>query len=81
MTYLEWQSKLDNYETPLEDYMEMVIDYGYVVMFAVAFPLAPLIAFVMVVIEVRIDAYKLCYLTRRPFPIPAQDIGVWYPII
>ena len=50
--------------------------YGYVVLFAAAFPLAPLIAFMMNVIEVHVDAYKLT-VYGRPKPQYAADIGMW----
>ena len=86
MTYVEAQSKLEPYENPLEvlsrqDYMEMVIEYGYVVLFSAAFPIVPLLAVCEILLEIRVDAWKLCRLTRRPFPDAAEDIGVWYYII
>ena len=58
------------------DYNEIVLLYGYVVLFAAAFPLAPLIAFMMNVIEVHVDAYKLT-VYGRPKPLYAADIGMW----
>ena len=80
MSFTEAQSKFYPYETPLDDYMEIVITYGYIVMFSAAFPLLPLLALIMGVIEFRVDAFKLCNLTKRPVPYPANSIGKWQGI-
>lgn len=81
MTYTEFQSKLSPYETPMWDYMELVIQYGYVILFSAAFTLAPLLAFALNLFEIRVDAYKYSYLVRRPFPQPQENIGIWFVII
>jgi len=47
---------LSSYETPLDDYMEMVIGYGYVVLFSVAFSFTPLIVLCLSALELRVDA-------------------------
>ena len=81
MSYVEAQAKLEPYENPLEDYMEMVVEYGYVVLFSASFPIVPVLAVIEILLEIRVDAWKLCSLTRRPFPDQAEDIGVWFYII
>jgi predicted transcriptional regulator YdeE len=65
------------YERTFDDYNELIISFGYASLFSIAFPWAPMAAFVSNVIEARIDGYKLCKLTRRPFPRQADDIGSW----
>ena len=47
----------------------------------VAFPLAPLLALINNFVEIRVDAFKLCYLAKRAEPKGAQDIGTWYTIL
>ncbi|CEG40388.1 Protein required for meiotic chromosome segregation [Plasmopara halstedii] len=81
--YIEEQAKLVPYESneAFEDYNEMVIQYGFINLFVVAFPLTPLLALANNVLEVHIDAVKLCFVHRRPFPHPAKDIGVWFYIL
>lgn len=81
MNSAEQQSKKFIYGTPLDDFMEVVIQYGYVVMFCSSFAMSPILALVINALEVRIDAWKLCYLTQRPFPEIASSIGVWYSIL
>jgi hypothetical protein len=55
----------------------MVVQYGFVVLFIGAQPLAPLLALANNVAEIHIDAYKLCFLCKRPIPAPANSIGAW----
>lgn len=65
------------YEDTFEDYLEMFIQFGYVVLFSSAFPLAALCAFLNNVIEIRSDAFKLCHTFQRPFGQRVQNIGTW----
>ena len=47
------------------DYLEMLIQFGFLTMFAASMPLAPLFALVNNIFEIRIDAHKLIRYTRR----------------
>lgn len=49
-----------------DDYMELMIQFSYVMIFGTAFPLAPLLAFLNNLIELKIDKWKVLFLTRRP---------------
>ncbi|XP_050531471.1 anoctamin-7-like [Daktulosphaira vitifoliae] len=51
-----------------QEYSEMVIQYGFVVMFTTSFPLAPLCALLNNILEQRLDAYKMIVAQRRPVP-------------
>ncbi|XP_071112364.1 anoctamin-4-like isoform X8 [Haliotis cracherodii] len=64
-----------------DEYLEMVIQYGFVTIFVAAFPLAPLFALLNNIIEVRLDAYKFVTQWRRPLAARAQDIGIWFGIL
>lgn len=81
LTPIEEQSKLADYDTPLDDYMELIINYGYVIMFSCAFPIVPMIALLINIFEIRVDAFKLTHLCKRPYPDPANSIGEWEIII
>jgi hypothetical protein len=80
--FIETQAKLVPYESneAFEDYNELAIQFGFHNLFVVAFPLTPLLALVNNMVEVHVDAAKLCFGCRRPFPHPAKSIGVWFYI-
>lgn len=63
------------------EYLEMVLQYGFVTIFVAAFPLAPFFALLNNVLEVRFDANKLLRFHRRPVTQRVRDIGVWYRIL
>ncbi|XP_050308203.1 anoctamin-1-like isoform X2 [Anthonomus grandis grandis] len=63
------------------EYLEMVIQYGFVTLFVTAFPLAPLFALINNVLEMRLDAKKFIKYYRRPVPQRVKNIGVWYNIL
>ncbi|XP_078077110.1 anoctamin-1a [Mustelus asterias] len=63
------------------EYMEMIIQFGFVTLFVASFPLAPLFALLNNVIEIRLDAKKFTSELRRPDATKAKDIGIWYDIL
>ena len=65
----------------LNEYLEVVMNLGYIIFFCVAFPLGPLIYWVFNILEVKGDAYKFMALCKRPFPRQAENIGVWEDVI
>uniref|UniRef100_A0A8D3BM45 Anoctamin n=1 Tax=Scophthalmus maximus TaxID=52904 RepID=A0A8D3BM45_SCOMX len=79
------QWNLDYALAPFEgltpEYMEMIIQFGFVSLFVASFPLAPLFALLNNVIEIRLDAKKFVAELRRPVAIRAKDIGIWYNIL
>ncbi|KAF4321976.1 hypothetical protein BBO99_00003270 [Phytophthora kernoviae] len=81
--FIEIQAKLLPYESneAFEDFNELAIQYGFHSLFVVAFPLTPLLALANNIVELHVDASKLCFSSRRPFPSPAKDIGVWFYIL
>uniref|UniRef100_A0A3Q3N5L0 Anoctamin n=1 Tax=Mastacembelus armatus TaxID=205130 RepID=A0A3Q3N5L0_9TELE len=63
------------------EYMEMIIQFGFVSLFVASFPLAPVFALLNNVIEIRLDAKKFVTELRRPVAARAKDIGIWYDIL
>ncbi|XP_065679230.1 anoctamin-7-like isoform X1 [Hydra vulgaris] len=63
------------------EYLEMVIQFGFITIFVAAFPLAPFFALANNIFEIRIDSNKLICETRRPIADRAQDLGIWYDIL
>ncbi|XP_029350776.1 anoctamin-4 isoform X3 [Echeneis naucrates] len=64
-----------------DEYLEMILQFGFTTIFVAAFPLAPLLALLNNIIEIRLDAYKFVTQWRRPLPSQAKDIGIWYGVL
>ncbi|XP_028849870.1 anoctamin-7-like isoform X3 [Denticeps clupeoides] len=64
-----------------EEYLEIVLQFGFITIFVAAFPLAPLFALLNNWAEVRLDAHKFVCEYRRPVAERAQNIGVWFIIL
>ena len=60
--------------------MEIIFNYGYVVLFSSAYPLLPFLALLQNFIEIKIDAWRLCHQFQRPMPKAANSIGIWIDI-
>ncbi|VDM72779.1 unnamed protein product [Strongylus vulgaris] len=56
------------------EFNEKIILFGTTMMFAALFPLAPLIALIIGLIDLRVDALRLLWLNRRPVPVLTQGI-------
>ena len=54
-----------------------MVQYGFVTLFVVAFPLTPLLALINNAIEVHVDAAKLCYDRKKPPAQGSDSIGMW----
>ncbi|CAM4679351.1 unnamed protein product [Leuciscus chuanchicus] len=64
-----------------DEYLEIVLQFGFITIFVAAFPLAPLFALLNNWVEVRLDAHKFVCEYRRPVAERAQNIGVWFIIL
>jgi hypothetical protein len=78
----EIQAQIENnadkemYDT-FDDYAELVVQLGFLSLFVVCFPLAPLFVVFSNILEVKVDLYKLTDMCQHPIPKGAQDIGSW----
>ncbi|KAI0208292.1 Anoctamin-4 [Lamellibrachia satsuma] len=83
--YTLWEQDLDLTEQPplglFDEYLEMVVQYGFVTIFVAAFPLAPFFALLNNIIEIRLDAYKFVTVWKRPVALRAESIGIWFGIL
>jgi len=70
----------DEYEQ-FDDYIESVIQFGYVTLFASAYPLAAFIAIAASSIEYRLDMFKLTKTCKRPESVLRSDIGIWKSLL
>ena len=78
---IETQSQLEPYDHAIEDYLEMCIQFGFVALFGASCPFVAALALFEITWEIRIDAWKLCYLVRRPDPVKTEEIGIWKSIV
>ncbi|KAK7925856.1 hypothetical protein WMY93_008166 [Mugilogobius chulae] len=79
---------IDNYNlTETDDYslfdefLEMVMQFSFTTIFVAAFPLAPLLALINNIFEIRGDAIKMVSLERRLVPRKTNNIGVWTQVL
>uniref|UniRef100_A0A8C6P325 Anoctamin n=1 Tax=Nothobranchius furzeri TaxID=105023 RepID=A0A8C6P325_NOTFU len=63
------------------EYLEMVIQFGFITLFVASFPLAPLLALCNNILEIRVDAWKFTTQFRRPVASKARNIGAWKEIL
>ncbi|CAG2105403.1 unnamed protein product [Medioppia subpectinata] len=63
------------------EYLELVLQFGFVTVFVSAFPLAPLFALVNNFFEIRFDAKKIITSFKRPVAQRVKSIGIWYRIL
>ncbi|XP_044494970.1 anoctamin-like protein At1g73020 isoform X2 [Mangifera indica] len=63
-----------------DDFLELALQFGMIMMFACAFPLAFAFSVVSNIMEIRTDALKLLSMMKRPVPRAATTIGAWINI-
>merc|ERR1711871_1187016 len=64
-----------------DDYSAIVSQFGYMTMFVSAFPLCTVLSFINNYVQLRVDAWRLTQISRRPIPQSAQDIGMWFKVL
>ncbi|XP_075234460.1 anoctamin-7-like [Lycorma delicatula] len=82
-TRTRWEEdyQLVDNEGLFEEYLEMVLQFGFITIFVAAFPLAPLFALLNNWVEIRLDAQKFVCETRRTVAERAENIGIWFKIL
>ena len=68
---------LPDYEN-FDDYLEIIIQFCYLTLFAGVFPQASYLSFIFNIIEYYSDSFKLTHkLYKRPIPSKTNSIGCW----
>jgi len=70
------EAELTTYDVQ-SDLREMIIQFGYLSLFSVVWPLVPVSFLVNNWFELRADAFKICLEMQRPTPARADSIGPW----
>ncbi|XP_022715088.1 anoctamin-like protein At1g73020 [Durio zibethinus] len=63
-----------------DDFLELALQFGMIMMFACAFPLAFTFSALNNIAEIKTDALKLLAMLKRPVPRAAATIGAWLNI-
>ncbi len=71
------ESGLNTFENTVEDYGELVIQFGYVALFSIVFPMSSVVFLLTNMIEGRTDAFKYLFLNNRAPADNASSIGRW----
>ncbi|CAN8102213.1 unnamed protein product [Discula destructiva] len=70
------ESELDEYDVTT-DYREMVVQFGYLSLFSVIWPLTACSFLINNWVEARADAMKIAMSSKRPIPWRSDSIGPW----
>jgi len=79
----EKQADLLRYDPMLyniQSFQEIAIQFGYLALFLVALPAAPLFAYISCAFDIRASIWQLCNVYQRPDPDGGSDIGTWQMI-
>lgn len=77
----EEEGNLPKYEGVLLELDEMVIQYGFVTLFAAAFPLSALLALMNNAYEIKVDSTKILFFTQRPRLQRSSGIETWQTVL
>ncbi|CAD8205990.1 unnamed protein product [Paramecium pentaurelia] len=81
--FIESQANLEPYVSNAEvdglmnDYMELVVQFAFLQLFGLAFPLSYFIAFLTNLTQIQVDKLKLIHFIQRPIPSSAANIANW----
>mmetsp|Transcript_29871 Transcript_29871/g.75185 ORF Transcript_29871/g.75185 Transcript_29871/m.75185 type:complete len:872 (+) Transcript_29871:145-2760(+) len=81
LSYVEAQAMRPAYSGDTDDYMELSISLGFISMFSVVFPLCALMSLVTNLVELRVLAFRMLRVVRRPLPRGQEGIGAWRGIM
>lgn len=59
----------------------MLVQFGYVTLFVMCFPLIPLLAIINNIFELKVDAITLVKSSQRPDPNGSSGLGTWNSVL
>eukprot|EP00656_Telonema_subtile_P045911 TRINITY_DN5218_c0_g1_i15.p1 TRINITY_DN5218_c0_g1~~TRINITY_DN5218_c0_g1_i15.p1 ORF type:complete len:815 (-),score=268.51 TRINITY_DN5218_c0_g1_i15:1544-3988(-) len=69
------------YASSIDDFNQLILTFGFVVLFGVAWPVGTLVIAAYGIVQNAVDSYKLCWFCQRPLSKEQDDIGAWGFII
>ena len=64
----------------LNEYADMVIQFGFTALFVSALPIASSFGLLSNIVSVKSNVWRRFNVLQRPFPTGAEDIGFWLAI-
>ncbi|CAF0843667.1 unnamed protein product [Brachionus calyciflorus] len=79
----QWENdyQLHQANNLIDNYLYLVLQFGFVNIFVSVFPLGPLFAFIFNILALRINAKKLICESRRMVMSRTNGIGIWFKIL
>ena len=71
----------DEIDGTFGDYLEMVMQFSFLTIFGISFPMCFILALINNIAEIQVDKYKLVKFTKRPIAGGACNIGTWLIIL
>mmetsp|Transcript_120167 Transcript_120167/g.347240 ORF Transcript_120167/g.347240 Transcript_120167/m.347240 type:complete len:870 (+) Transcript_120167:60-2669(+) len=65
----------------VEDFLELVLGFAVLVCFSTVSPGMSIVAFISQLFEFRLLAYRMTWVTCRPFPAGSEGMGEWLKIL
>jgi anoctamin-10 len=76
-----WEEMLLPEHDSFVDYLFAATQFAYVTCFSVVLPITPLIVLINHLLNMRLDAFKICRGRRRPLSQKTGGIGVWSHVL
>ncbi len=76
-----WEEMMLPEHDSFPDYLFAVTHFAYVVCFSVVLPITPLIVLINHLVNMRLDAFKICRARCRPLSQKTGGIGVWNHVL
>lgn len=76
-----WEEMMLPEHDSFPDYLFAVTHFAYVACFSVVLPITPLIVLINHLVNMRLDAFKICRARCRPLSQKTGGIGVWNHVL
>eukprot|EP01083_Nonionella_stella_P020986 58201_1 len=76
-----WHQAASPQYDSFKNYCFLILFFGYVSNFSIAFCLAPLVCLFGMLFKLRSDMFHLCCNTQRPLPRRVSGIGIWLTVL
>lgn len=79
--HTELQAMSPSYEDGIEDTMELILGFGFLMMFTTSVTAMPLLALLSNLVQIRLIAYRLSFANQRVPPRGQEGFGAWADIV